>query len=38
LIAAGASIFVVGNAIFGQDDPTVATRVIRDAALAAVAR
>ena len=38
LIAAGASIFVVGNAIFGQDDPTLATRAIREAALAAVAR
>jgi ribulose-phosphate 3-epimerase len=38
LIAAGASIFVVGNAIFGHDDPTQATRAIRGAALAAVAR
>jgi ribulose-phosphate 3-epimerase len=38
LIAAGASIFVVGNAIFGERDPTAATRAVREAALAAVAR
>jgi ribulose-phosphate 3-epimerase len=38
LIAAGASIFVVGSAIFGQGDPTAATRAIREAASAAVAR
>lgn len=30
--AAGATVFVAGNAIFGQDDPAAAARRIRDAA------
>jgi ribulose-phosphate 3-epimerase len=35
LVAAGASILVAGNAIFGSADPVAATRAIRAAAMAA---
>jgi ribulose-phosphate 3-epimerase len=35
--AAGADVFVAGNAIFGRPDPAAAARAIRDAATSAVA-
>ena len=38
LVAAGANILVAGSAIFGQDDPTEATRALRNASQASSAR
>ena len=38
LVAAGASIFIAGAAIFGAADPPAATRALRDAALAGSGR
>ncbi len=38
LVEAGASVLVAGSAIFGQDDPTEATRALRNASQASSAR
>ena len=38
LVEAGASVLVAGSAIFGQDDPTDATRALRNASQASSAR
>ena len=38
VVAAGASILVAGNAIFGTPDPEAATRALRNAALASASR